>query len=86
MATETQHEAREILQICAWCLPRTIRILGQPIVLAPGAKLEFEIDGKTGCPIAAWTTADGRLHEYKLSHGICPECAAKFHRGPGRAQ
>jgi hypothetical protein len=78
-------QIREILQICSWCLPHTIKILGAPLALASGARISFEIDGH-GTPTGAWTFAGGRFHSFKLSHGICPECSKKLRPEPRRIQ
>jgi hypothetical protein len=84
-ATSATSQIREILQICSWCLPHKIRILGEPLTLEPGARLSFEVDGH-GMPTNAWMFTGGEFHSFKLSHGICPECARKLRPEPRRIQ
>lgn len=80
-----------IVQICAWCLPRTIRILAAPMVLENSsnwaastaqtrASVLFELDVK-GLPTSAYTILRGRVIVFRLSHGICPACHAKIISG-----
>jgi hypothetical protein len=86
MSGEAQRAPLEILQICSWCLPQKIKVLGQLLTLAPGETVSFEIDGSTGCPKSAWKTSGGQRRELSLSHGICSECAAKIRPEGLRAQ
>jgi hypothetical protein len=77
--------SKSIVQICSWCLPRTVRILGAPEGLQDLARVSFELDER-GYPKAAWAFLNAQFHEFKLSHGICPECARKMRPEPARIQ
>jgi hypothetical protein len=82
----TDHQSQQIVQICSWCLPRTIRVLGAPLGVEAAARISFELDDR-GFPKSAHTIVAGVVHDLKLSHGICPDCARRFHHAvPSRVQ
>jgi hypothetical protein len=68
---------RPILQICSWCLPQRIRVLNLPEEFKDGRAIRFQMDGN-GAPASAYTIEQGKVYEFQLSHGICPECDKKF--------
>lgn len=69
----------EIVQICSWCQPKKIRVLNR-VPLARGEGLDFKMSKETGLAIAVTRIRLGSEEEtfLQLSHGICPECKAKF--------
>lgn len=73
------------VQICSWCLPQTIRVLGTPLGVEAAARLSFELDAK-GFPKSAHTIVRGEIHDLILSHGICPGCAHKLRPQTTRIQ
>ena len=80
MADPTRHEAgskepQEIVQICAWCLPQRINILDGGD-LEPGETMEVQL-GFTGKKVTVRKGTPGWMRHLTVSHGICPECAAK---------
>ena len=80
----TRREARTI-QICSWCLPATIRVLGLALGVEAVARISFELDG-SGFPRSAHTIVRGEVRDLVLSHGICPECAGKLRPQTARVQ
>jgi hypothetical protein len=81
----TQSRPAQIVQLCSWCLPQTIRVLGPALGVEAAARISFELDSK-GFPKSAWTFVGGEFQDLKLSHGICPECRKKFCAEPARVQ
>jgi hypothetical protein len=84
-AQATSREPREFVQICSWCLPGTIRVLGAPLGVEAAARISFELDDR-GFPKSARTIVGGVVHDLRLSHGICGECAKKLRPEPASVQ
>lgn len=64
----------ELVKICAWCLPDTVRFLdGEGICLAPGESLQIEWDERKGVQI--FVISAGISRALRISHGICSDCS-----------
>jgi len=73
--------AAEIIQVCSWCLPMKITVLNP--MPRPG-ELSLFVDAR-----GLYKVTRGRgphAIDLQISHGICPEHAAKFRPEPARKQ